>query len=229
MSVAFILLMPACKKTASSVGGPVITEVRNYVASPGDTVINAVVAKGQWVVIAGQNLKDAIKISFDGVAASFNQALFASNSAVVQIPAIVFSTIDTSKLYTIEYTTLEGTTKFSFKLGPAAPAITAISNVFANPGDSIFIYGTDLVLIQSFSYGGTNIASYKSSLDGTSLGFVMPNPAPSSGNVVVTTKSGTATFKIVALPTITGIIACKNRIQKILIAFCIGCCLILCI
>lgn len=205
MSVAFILLMPACKKTASSVGGPVITEVRNYVASPGDTVINAVVAKGQWVVIAGQNLKDAIKISFDGVAASFNQALFASNSAVVQIPAIVFSTIDTSKLYTIEYTTLEGTTKFSFKLGPAAPAITAISNVFANPGDSIFIYGTDLVLIQSFSYGGTNIASYKSSLDGTSLGFVMPNPAPSSGNVVVTTKSGTATFKIVALPTITGV------------------------
>lgn len=201
--VCVILLLPSCKKTASD--GPVITAVINYAASPADTVLSSAEANGQWVVISGQNLQNAVQISFDGVPASFNSALLAQTSAVVQIPAIEFSTIDTSKLYTIQYTTTEGSTVFSFKLGPPAPVITAISNVFANPGDSVFVYGTNLVLVQSLSYGGTNIASFKSSLDGTSLGFIMPNPAPTSGNVVLTAKSGTVTFQIEAIPTITGV------------------------
>ncbi|OQP60125.1 hypothetical protein A3860_34935 [Niastella vici] len=203
VSVALILLMPACKKSVER--GPVITEVRKYVASPGDSVLSGVVPDAQWVVITGQNLQNALQITFNGVPATFNNALFASNSVVVQIPSIVFSTIDTNKLNTIEYTTPGGTTMFSFKLTPAAPTITAISNVFANPGDSVFIYGANLVLVQSFSYGGTNISSFKTDTYGTSLGFVMPSPAPTSGNVVVTTRSGTVNYKILATPTITGV------------------------
>ncbi|THU40134.1 hypothetical protein FAM09_09625 [Niastella caeni] len=203
VSMALILLMPACKKSVE--GSPVITEVRNYIASPGDSVLSGVVPDGQWVVITGQNLQNALQITFNGVPASYNNALFSSNSVVVQIPSIVFSTIDTNKLNTIEYTTPGGTTTFSFKLTPAVPTITAISDVFANPGDSVFIYGENLVLVQSFSYGGTNIASFRSDYYGTSLGFVMPNPAPTSGDVVATTRSGTVVFKIVATPTITGV------------------------
>jgi hypothetical protein len=84
------------------------------------------------------------------------------------------------------------------------PVITAISNVFANPGDSCFILGTGLVLVQSFSYGGNNISSFRSSPDGTSLGFVMPAQR-TNDQVVVTTKVGTVTFKISATPTITGV------------------------
>lgn len=204
LSAAFIFLLPACKKTATSESAPVITAVKNYAASPADTVLNSLAANGQWVVITGQHLQNAVHISFNGVPASFNSALLAQDNAVVQIPAITFSTIDTSKLYTIEYTTTAGTTLFNFKLGPAAPVITAISNVFANPGDSVFLYGTDLVLGQHLSYGGVAITSFRSNLEGTSLGFIMPNPAPISGNVVFTGKSGTADFKILALPTITG-------------------------
>jgi hypothetical protein len=109
-----------------------------------------------------------------------------------------------NKLYTIEYVTTGGSAKFSFKLGPAAPTITAVSDVFANPGDSVFLYGTDLVLVQSFSYGGTNIISFKSNLGGTSLGFLMPTQT-ATDQVSVVTKSGTADFKIVATPTITGV------------------------
>jgi hypothetical protein len=202
-AMSLILLMTACKKTAEP--APVINSVINYVASPGDTALSGIVPDGQWVVISGQHLENALQITFNGVPASFNNALFASNSVVVQIPSIVFSTIDTTKLNTIQYTTPGGTTTFSFKLIPAVPTITAISNVFANPGDSVFIYGANLVLVQKFSYGGTNISSFKSDLYGTALGFVMPNPAPTSGNVVITTKSGTATFKIEAIPTITAI------------------------
>jgi hypothetical protein len=203
VSMALILFMSACKKSVD--GSPVITEVRSYVASPGDSVLSGVVPDGQWVVITGQHLQNALQIMFNGVPATFNNALFASNSVVVQIPSIVFSTIDSNKLNTIEYTTPGGTTTFSFKLTPAGPTITAISNVFANPGDSVFVYGTDLVLVQSFTYGGTKIPSFKSNLDGTSLGFVMPNPAPLSGNAEVTTRSGTVIFKISATPTITGV------------------------
>ena len=36
-----------------------------------------------------------------------------------------------------------------------------VRKLLANPGDSVFIYGTDLVLVQKFSYGGTNIPSFK--------------------------------------------------------------------
>lgn len=200
-----VALLPGCKKNNTDNGNPpVITAVRNYVGSPNDTVLHSAVAKGQWVVITGQNLQNATQISFDGVPASFNTALFAPNSAVVQIPAIQFSTIDTTKLYTLKYATTAGTTTFSFKLGPAAPTVTAISNVFANPGDSVYLYGTNLVLVQHLTYGGTTVPSFKSSLDGTALGFLMPAQTPTD-QITVTTKSGTVNSKIVATPTIISI------------------------
>ena len=199
---AICILIASCKN--DNISSPVITGVRNYVASPNDTILHSAVAKGQWVVIEGQNLQNALQITFDGVSTTFNNALFAPNSAVVQIPSILFSTIDVNKLYTIEYVTTGGSAKFSFKLGPAAPTSTAVSDVFANPGDSVFLYGTDLVLVQSFSYGGTNITSFKSNLGGTSLGFLMPTQT-ATDQVSVVTKSGTADFKIVATPTITGV------------------------
>lgn len=195
-------LLPACKKSIEE--PPVISEIRSYVATPNDTVLHNLVADGQWVVISGQNLQNAIQIKFNGVTAPFNGTLFSQNSAVVQIPPIMFSTIDTTKLYTIEYTTTAGSTTFAFNLGPGAPTITAISNVFANPGDSVFLYGANLVLIQTFSYAGTAITSFKSNLDGTSLGFLMPAQQPTD-RVLLTTKGGSVDFKIVATPTIIGV------------------------
>jgi len=204
VAIALMLLIHACKKNTAE-PSPVITGVVNYAASPKDSALSGIVPNSQWVVITGQHLQNALQITFDGVPATFNNALFADNSVVVQIPSILFSTIDTNKINTIQYTTPGGTATFSFRLTPAGPTITAISNVFADPGDSVFIYGTDLVLVQKFIYGGTNIPSFKSNLYGTALGFIMPSPAPTSGNAVVTTKSGTANFKIVATPTITGV------------------------
>lgn len=200
--IMIVALLSACKKDVER--PPIISEVRSYVASPNDTVLNDLVADGQWVVITGQNLKNAIQIKFDGVPAPFNGALFSEGSAVIQIPSIMFSAIDTSKLYTIEYTTTGGTATFPFKLGPGAPTISAISNVFANPGDSVFLYGTNLVLIESFSYAGTDITSFHSNLDGTSLGFLMPEQQPTD-QILLTTKGGSVAFKIEAIPTITGV------------------------
>lgn len=202
--IMIVALLSACKKNNNDDAPPVITEIRNYAADPNDTVYQSLEANQQWVVISGRNLKNAIEIKFNGVAAPFNGTLFSQNSAVVQIPPIMFSIIDTAKLYTIEYTTTGGSTTFSFKLGPGAPTITAISNVFANPGDSVFLYGANLVLVQSLSYAGTAITSFKSNLDGTSLGFLMPAQQPTD-RVLLTTKGGSVDFKIEAIPTITGV------------------------
>jgi len=201
-----VALSPACKKNADggSSAPPVIAAIKNYVASPNDTVLHSAVAKGQWVVITGQNLQNATQIYFDGVPASFNTALFAPGSAVVQIPNIDFGKIDTAKLYTVKYVTGAGSTTFAFKLGPPAPTISAVSDVFAAPGDSVYVYGTNLILVQQFSYGGTKIPKFNSNANGTSLGFLMP-ATTSDKFIIVTTKSGTARDTINAKPIIYGI------------------------
>jgi hypothetical protein len=200
-----VAFLPACKKDAATNSAPpAIVSIKSYVASPNDTVLNSAVAKGQWVVITGQNLQNATKINFDGVPASFNSALFAPNSAVVQIPNIDFAKIDTTKLYTVEYATAAGTTTFAFKLGPPKPTIYAVSDVFANPGDSVYLFGANLVLVQHLVYGGTNIPKFKSSLHGDSLGFLMPALTPTKF-ITVTTKGGIALDTINAKPIIAAI------------------------
>ncbi|MFI5137030.1 MAG: glycan-binding surface protein [Sphingobacteriales bacterium] len=208
---AMVALFPACKK--NNEGAPVITSVRLYNPSPKDSVVSTgnpntdpflTGRTGNYVVIIGQNLQNATSITFDGVPSQFNPALFSPNSAAVPIPNIIFSTIDTTRLYTIQYKTTTGSTTFSFKLGAPAPTITAISNVFANPGDSVYVYGANLVLVKNFVYAGTKITSFNPSVDGTSIGFLMPALQPTS-QIIVTTKFGTVTSIINATPTITGI------------------------
>jgi hypothetical protein len=211
---AMVALLPACKKSNDSGGAaPVVTSVRLYVPSPNDIVLSngdpnggysVNGAGGIYVAIVGHNLQNATEIDFNGVPAKFNVALFAPNSAVVEIPTINYATIDTAKLYTLNYKTSEGSTTFFFKLGPGMPTITSISNVFANPGDSVHIYGANLVLVQRFLFRGTAIPSFKLDTTGASIGFLMP-ATTTSDEVSVTTKSGMANFKIIATPAITGI------------------------
>ena len=209
-----VALLPACKKNnEGSSNPPVITSVRMYHLSPKDTLLSTGDPKtdtswsggtGRYVVIIGQNLQNATSIEFNGVPTSFNAALFAPNSAVVQIPDIMYSKIDTAKLYTLHYKTPGGSTSFSFKLGPPAPTINAISDVFAAPGDSVYLFGANLIFVQQFTYGGTPITKFNTTLHGDSLGFLMP-ATTSNKLITVTTKSGTVIDTINAKPIIYGI------------------------
>ena len=188
-AAAFILLA-GCKKERSN--PPVITAVRNYAPAPGDSIVNSLVP-GAWVVLIGHNLKDAIEISFDGIAANSKPALFSDTSAVVQVPSVIpFPSVPAEKLNTIRYTTPEGSTTFTFNIAAPAPTISSISNENANEGDSVHIYGLNFFFIQDVSFAGTKISAYSASGDGTSIGFVLP-ALTQSGPVVVKTKSGTAT------------------------------------
>jgi hypothetical protein len=74
----------------------------------------------------------------------------------------------------------------------ATPVISGVSNENANPGDSVYIYGTYLKSIQKLTFAGTPVTSYSSSKSGSYVGFVLPT-LTQSGPVSVTTEFGTAT------------------------------------
>lgn len=186
---ASLLCLPACKKDSS--GGPVITGVRNYAATPGDTVLKSL-EPGQWVVLSGHNLRGATMIQFNGVTTSFNSALFSDTSAAVQVPAVIpFPLIPADQLNTIRYVTPNGTTTFSFNIVAPAPTITSISNENANSGDSVRVYGLNFFFIKKIIFAGEEVSHWKEADDGTSVGFILPT-LTHSGPLEITTASGTS-------------------------------------
>jgi hypothetical protein len=187
--VVALLLLSACKKTGSS--GPVLTGVRYYAPSPNDTAMTSLTPTGQWVVLEGNNLKNAVQILFDGVPATFNHALFSDTSAVVQLPTVIpFNSVATSDLNTVKYITTSGSATLSFNIVVPPPSITYISDEMANPGDSVWIHGANFFLISEISFSGATVGSYNVSGDGTSLAFVVPQFS-AAGPLSITTKSGT--------------------------------------
>lgn len=189
LAMAFTML-PGCKK--ENLDAPVITGVRNYAPAPSDSVLNNLVP-GQWVVLSGRNLQNALQISFDGIPATFNAALFSDSNAVVLVPDVIpFPSVPAEKLNTIYYVTPEGATTFKFNIVAPPPTISGVSNENANMGDSVYISGFNFFFIQGISFAGTSITDYTSSGDGTVIRFVLP-ALSQTGPVAVTTKSGTAT------------------------------------
>ncbi|MVN23076.1 glycan-binding surface protein [Mucilaginibacter arboris] len=203
---AIILIQTGCKKeTSYSTGTPVITRIRNYVASPGDSVLSKV-GTGQWVVISGRNLKGALQIYFDGTAASFNDAWFSDTSAIALIPAVIaFPSVPSKQLNTIRYVTTHGETTFSFPIVAPAPSITSISNESANAGDSVKINGLNFFFIKSVVYAGKTITSYTASNDGTTISLAVPAGITTGGPVSVTTNSGSATTTFNVEDFVTGV------------------------
>ena len=188
MAVTFMVL-PACKKDA--VSGPVITGVRNYAVAPGDSVLQSLLP-GQRVVLLGHNLGSAVRITFNGIPAEFNSALFSDTSAVVQVPAVIpFPSVPADQLNTIVYVSTEGSTTFNFNIVAPPPTITGISNENANAGDSVYVYGLNFFFIEQLTFAGTPVTAFKGSEDGTAVGFVLPS-LTQGGPVVITTKSGRA-------------------------------------
>jgi hypothetical protein len=182
---ALVIAQSGCKKNETyGTGTPVITRVRNYVPSPGDSVLTSV-GTAKWVVVSGRNLKGALQIYFDGVKASFNDAWFSDTSAIVLIPAIIaFPIVPTQQLNTINYVTTHGETTFSFQIVAPAPTIASISNENANPGDSVKINGFNFFFIKSVTYAGIPVTNYTGSNDGTTISLAVPANVTNTGGIV---------------------------------------------
>jgi hypothetical protein len=185
--ILFTLLMVACDK--DDMNAPVITGVRNYAPSPDDSVLLSL-QPGQWVVLTGHNLMGATQIVINGVSTNFNSSMFTDSYAVVQVPAIIpFPLIPAEQQNTIQYVTPQGSTVFSFDVSTPAPTITSISNENANTGELVYIYGTNLFLLNKLSYAGYEITEYSSAPDGTYVSFTLPE-LNGIGPVIVENKTG---------------------------------------
>jgi len=193
IALLVVIIMPACKKEKAG-NEPMITSIRNYAAAPNDTVVTSI-TPGQWVVIHGQNLKNALHIRFDGVEASFNYGIFDNDKAVVQIPSVIpFNTVPAELLNTVTYVTTGGTTTYQFNFNYPVPVITGVSNETFFPGDSIYILGSSFFLVQSVKFAGASITKYNVDSMGTRIGFVCPPLAQvPGGTITVVAKGGTAT------------------------------------
>jgi hypothetical protein len=206
--VTMAVVQSGCKKDqAYSTANPVITGVRNYFASPGDSLLSKT-GPGQWVVVRGQNLKGALQIYFDGTKASFNDAWFSDTSAVVLLPSVIaFPSVQSSQLNTIRYVTTHGETTFSFSIVAPAPTISAVSNEAASPGDSVTISGFNFFFIKSIVYAGKTVTGFTGSNDGTTIRMAVP-AGVTTGPVTVTTNTGSATTVYTVHDFVTGV-ACN--------------------
>jgi len=206
LAFAFTVAVQSCK-TDDGNAAPEITAIRNYAASPNDTLVTSI-TPGQWIVIHGHNLKNALAILFDGVQATFNYAEFSDETAVVQIPSsIPFNDVSATDLNTVKYTTIDGTTTFKFNVKSLPATITGNSMSSKDVvGDSVHIYGINLYLIKSLTIAGQAVTPFTTVSDGSSIGFKLPAiTEPMPWHVVVEAASGTYTFDISILPTILSV------------------------
>jgi len=207
LCLAFALIALAACDTEDNVAAPTITSIRNYEAAPNDTLVTHIIP-GQWIVIHGKNLKNATQILFDGVPAQFNYALFTNDMAVVQIPSsIPFNDVSTADLNTVRYTTTDGTTTFNFNVRSLSGIITGNSLSSKDVvGDSVFIYGINLYLINSVTIAGEAISPFTTVSNGSSIGFKLPAISePMPWHVVVEAASGTYTYEISIVPIISSV------------------------
>ena len=183
----------ACNKDDENDEPPTITTIRAYLASPADSVLTRV-GPGTWIVIQGSGFKSTKQVYFDGILATFNPALLADQNLVVQIPeGIPFATVPTEQMNSIRVVTEGGETTFQFPIQAPPPVVTAASNEFAYPGETITLSGSYLYLIDKITFpGNVDAPEFTASDDGTTVRVKVPASVRQSGPLRVKTQFGTA-------------------------------------
>ncbi len=131
---AVSLLLSGCEKDEVA-APPVITEIRNYAASPSDTLVQTLIA-GQWVVLLGQNLGAVSQVYFGSIPASINQTLMTAQSIVVKVPTIPFDSVARDKVNIVTVVGGSGSASFTINI-TGAPMISRVRNYAAAPKDTI--------------------------------------------------------------------------------------------
>jgi hypothetical protein len=218
--IAGAILLPGCRKDKTETNPPSITYLRNYAASPNDTVLQSVSA-GQWVVVVGKNLSRVSQVYFSTISATINSTFFSDTCIVIQIPSIPFQLVPRDKVNVITVVNENGTANFEVNI-TGAPIISHIRNTAASPNDTIVksvVPGQRINIVGFNLKNPTNIAFQGIAADLTKVAYtdssVLVNvPAELAGGdaslantISYTTKIGTISFsiKIIGPPIITGI------------------------
>lgn len=204
---AFLILLSACEK--EKVAPPVISEIRNYAASPADTVLQTL-AVDQWVVVLGRNLGDVSQVYFGTRPATLNHTLLTDQSIVVKVPAIPFDSVATNKLNTVTVVNSSGSASYTIHItGP--PVITRVRNYAAPPDDTVLnkispsqkisIIGYNLKKATAITFQGVEADLTGAVYTDSSVVVKVPgsfagaDPALTN-KITYTTSLGTATFSI---------------------------------
>jgi len=146
------------------------------------------------IMITGQNFDNVSAVSFGGAPAF---------SFTVNDPTIIMATVGNGNSGDITVTTPGGTATSSGFTFVSKPLITSIAPAAAATGGSVTINGINFTGTTSVSFGGVNATSFEINADTSITAIVGPG---SSGNVSITTPSGTATlagFTFIPPPTIS--------------------------
>ncbi len=130
--VMLAMFLFACEK--DNIAPPMITEIRNYAASPDDTLITNL-NTGQWIVILGDNLSGVTQAYFGMTAATINQTLTTDRSVVVQVPAIPFQLVPRDQVNIVTLVSSGGTTSYEIEI-IGAPLISRVREYADAPNDS---------------------------------------------------------------------------------------------
>ncbi|MCF0060381.1 hypothetical protein MUK70_14130 [Dyadobacter chenwenxiniae] len=133
--IAGVLMLSACEEKDDMTAPPVITEIRNYAASPSDSLVDTLRA-GQWVVVLGRNLGEISQVNFGSRPASINPTLITDQSIVVQVPSIPFDSVAREKVNVVTVMNSAGSTSFTINItGP--PIISRVRNYATAPKDTV--------------------------------------------------------------------------------------------
>jgi hypothetical protein len=150
--IAGVLVLSACEEKDDMTSPPVITEIRNYAASPSDSLVNTLKA-GQWVVLLGKNLGEISQVNFGSRPANINPTLITDQSIVVQVPSIPFDSVARDKVNVVTVMNSAGSTSFAINItGP--PIISRVRNYATAPKDTVT---SVIVPGQSINIVGYNI------------------------------------------------------------------------
>lgn len=133
--MAGVLVLSSCEKDDDITSPPVITEIRNYAASPSDSLVDTLRA-GQWVVVLGKNLGEISQVTFGSRPANINPTLTTNQSIVVQVPSIPFDSVARDKVNIVTVAGGGGSASFTINItGP--PIIARVRNYASAPKDTV--------------------------------------------------------------------------------------------
>ena len=139
------------------------------------------------ICIVGDNLKSIHDIYFNDQAAVLNTSYITDHTLIVAVP----KTLPTVQDDKIHFITRDSTVVlYDFKVLPPAPRISAMSNEWANAGETVTISGAYLFAPLEVQFPGVDPIAVATST-GDAFDVVVPAGAQ-PGKVKVTTASGTA-------------------------------------
>lgn len=150
-------------------------------------VIITQAAMSEIVCLVGENLTSIHDLYFNDQAAVLNTSYMTAKTLMVQVPKTQPKE-ETDKIYMI---TKDSTVvAYDFKVLPPVPKISGMSLEWAQPGETVTIYGSYLFAPVTVEFPGSDPVEATAS-DGESVTLKVPADAQ-PGKIKVTTSSGTA-------------------------------------